>query len=153
MIHLKDCRINVYSRLIIVDFFTLDSILDFQVNNNIASICTTVQCQQGLSEKTAMRWIDAHGVRTDYTFSDLEKQSNRFANALTGFGIGKGDIFFTFLPKMPEQFFAFLGTLKIQAVCGTLFSNFGEDALLDRLGDSGAVGIITRKSLYKRLFS
>lgn len=52
---------------------------------------------------------------------------------------------------MPEQFFAFLGTLKIQAVCGTLFSNFGDDALLDRLGDSGAVGIITRKSLYKKI--
>ncbi|MDA4677994.1 hypothetical protein NY593_15450, partial [Enterobacter asburiae] len=45
----------------------------------------------------------------------------------------------------------FLGTLKTQAICGTLFSNFGEDALLDRLGDSGAVGIITRKSLYKKI--
>ena len=98
-----------------------------------------------------MRWIDANGARTVYTFGDLEMQSNRFANVLTSLGIGNGDIFFTFLPKMPEQFFAFLGALKTQAICGTLFSNFGEDALLDRLGDSGAVGIITRKSLYKKL--
>ena len=122
-----------------------------QIIHNIAAVCTTIQCGRGLSNKTAMRWIDAHGNRTDYTFGDLEKQSNRFANVLTSIGVGKGDIFFTFLPKMPEEFFAFLGTIKTQAVCGTLFSNFGEDALLDRLGDSGAVGIITRKSLYKKL--
>lgn len=119
--------------------------------HNIGYICTGLQCLNGLANKTAMRWIEPTGARIDYSFSDLETQSNRFANALGSIGVGKGDIFFTFLPKMPEQFFAFLGTLKTQAVCGTLFSNFGEDALLDRLGDSRAVGIITRKSLYKKL--
>ena len=125
--------------------------MELQPNGNIASACTSTQCRRGLAEKTALRWIEASGARTDYSFGDLETQSNRFANVLTALQIGKGDSFFTFLPKMPEQFFAFLGTLKTQAVCGTLFSNFGEDALLDRLGDAGAVGIITRKSLYKKL--
>ena len=52
---------------------------------------------------------------------------------------------------MPEQFFAFLGTLKLQAVVGTLFSNFGEEAILDRLGDAGAKGIITKKSFLKKI--
>ncbi len=118
---------------------------------NIGEVCTSFQCERGLSSKIAMRWINAHGDRTDFTFADLDAESNRFANAITSLGIGKGDIFFTFLPKMPEQFFAFLGTLKVQAVTGTLFSSFGEDALLDRLGDSRAVGIITRKSLYKKI--
>lgn len=121
------------------------------MEKNIGSFCTTVQCQRGLSEKVAMRWVDASGTSSDYTFGCLENQSNRFANVLTSLGIAKGNIFFTFLPKMPEQFFAFLGTLKVQALCGTLFSNFCEDALLDRLGDSGATGIITKKSLYKRI--
>lgn len=122
-----------------------------EIHNNIGYACTTLQCDNGLNNKVAMRWIDVHSCRTDYTFGDLERQSNSFANVLTYLGIGKGDIVFTFLPKMPEQFFAFLGTLKTQAVCGTLFSNFGEDALLDRLGDSGAVGIVTRKSLFKKV--
>jgi len=125
--------------------------MQFPPNHNIASACTTLQCQRGLSAKTAMRWIEANGSSCDYSFADLEAQSNRFANALNGLGIGKGDIIFTFLPKMPQQFFAFLGTLKRQAVCGTLFSNFGEEALLDRLGDSGAVAVVTRKSLYKKI--
>jgi len=118
---------------------------------NIGSVCTSQQCEKGLANKVAMRWIDAHGSCTDYTFGDLERHSNCFANVLAYLGVGKSDIVFTFLPKMPEQFFAFLGTLKAQAICGTLFSNFGEDALRDRLGDSGAVGIITRKSLYKKI--
>lgn len=118
---------------------------------NIATFCTLIQCQRGLGSKVAMRWIDPNRITTDFTFRDLENQSNRFANVLTSLGIGAGDVFFTFLPKMPEQFFAFLGALKIQAICGSLFSNFGEDALLDRLGDSGAVGIITRKSLYRKI--
>jgi len=118
---------------------------------NIGHICTRHQCELGHGDKVAMRWIDALGFRADFTFVDLEIQSNRFANVLHSLGIGTGDVFFTFLPKMPEQFFAFLGTLKTRAICGALFSNFGEDALLDRLGDSMAVGVITRKSLYKKI--
>jgi len=121
------------------------------MGNNIASVCTTIQCQRGLGHQIALRLVDARGAGADYSFSDLEIHSNRFASALTGLGIGKGDVFFTLLPKMPEQFFAFLGALKVQAVCGTLFSNFGEDALLDRLGDSRAAAMITRKSLYKKV--
>jgi acetyl-CoA synthetase len=52
---------------------------------------------------------------------------------------------------MPEQFFAFLGMLKQRVIAGTLFANFGEDALLDRLGDSKAIGIITKKSFLKKI--
>ena len=118
---------------------------------NIGHICTTLQCSRGLSGKTAMRWIDASGLREDYTFADLDRESNRFANLLINLGFEPGDVFFTFLPKMPEQFFAFLGALKAQVICGTLFSNFGDEALLDRLGDSRAKGVVTRKSLAKKI--
>lgn len=120
-------------------------------HSNIAYTCTDLQCERGLGNKTAMRWIDAHGSMTDFSFKDLTRESNRFGNVLEKLGVKKGDIFFTFLPKMPEQFFAFLGALKAQVICGTLFSNFGEEALLDRLGDSGAVGVITRKGLLKKI--
>lgn len=118
---------------------------------NIGHLCTTRQCELGRSNKIAMRWINVHQERTDFTFSDLDTESNRFANLLERLGVLPGEVFFTFLPKMPEQFFAFLGALKLQAVCGTLFSNFGEDALLDRLSDSRAVGIITKKSFLRKI--
>jgi len=118
---------------------------------NIGHICTRLQCERGLGGKTAFRWISAKQERANYTFADLDRESSRFANVLKGLGFAPGDILFTFLPKTPEQFFTFLGALKLQVICGTLFSNFGDEALLDRLGDARARGIVTRKSLLRKL--
>lgn len=117
---------------------------------NIGYICTTQQCKAGRKDKVAMRWIDHNRVKKDITFSEMDEQTNRFSNVLNNLGFNKGDIFFTFLPKTPEQFVAFLGTLKLQVIAGTLFSNFGEESLLDRLADSKAKGIITKKVCIKK---
>jgi len=118
---------------------------------NIGHICTRLQCERGLGEKTAFRWISGHRERAEYTFADLDRESSRFADVLRRLGFRPGEILFTFLPRMPEQFFCFLGTLKLQAVCGTLFSNFGDEAILDRLGDAGAKGVVTKKSMLKKI--
>lgn len=118
---------------------------------NIGHICTRQQCENGRGDKVAMRWISQHGERSTFTFSDLEAQSNRFANALQSLGFCKGDVLFTFLPKVPVQFFALLGALKLQLITGTLFSNFGEEALLDRLGDAKAKCVVTKQSLLKKI--
>src|SRR6185369_15812748 len=118
---------------------------------NIGHICTRQQCEMGRGDKVAFRWISAHQERTNYTFGDLDCASNKFANALKSLGFVTGDILFTLLPKVPEQFFSFLGALKLQVICGTLFSNFGDEALLDRLGDAKAKGIVTKKSLLKKI--
>jgi acetyl-CoA synthetase len=118
---------------------------------NIGHICTAQQCEAGLGGKVAMRWLAPNQQQRDYTFDELDRLSSRFANALQGLGLEPGDVFFTFLPKMAEQFFAFLGALKLRAVVGTLFSNFGEEAILDRVGDAGARGIITKKSFLKKI--
>jgi len=118
--------------------------MNFIVNEqyNIGHICTRQQCDLGHSDKVAFRWISSHQERTDYTFGDLDRESNRFAIALQTLGFAAKDILFTFLSKAPEQFFSFLGALKLQVICGTLFSNFGDDALLDRLGDAKVKYII-----------
>lgn len=118
---------------------------------NIGHICTRQQCEDGKGAKVAMRWISPSLERTDYTFHDLDSHSNRFANLMTGLGFSAGDIFFSFLPKMPELFFAFLGALKLQIIMGALFPNFGDDALLDRLGDAQAKGVILRKSSLRKI--
>ncbi len=127
----------------------MNVIMDEQYN--IGHICTRQQCDLELGEKVALRWISAHQERIEYTFNSLDLESNRFANALQSLGLVAGDILFTFLPKAPEQFFSFLGALKLQVICGTLFSNFGDDALLDRLGDARAKVIVTKKSLLKKI--
>ena len=117
---------------------------------NLGYICTRQQCELGNAEKVALRWIAPTSLeKNECTFSQLEHLSNRMANALLSLGFRESDIIFTFLPKVPEQFIAFLGTLKIKAIAASLFSNFGDEALLDRLQD--AKGIITKQSLLRKM--
>jgi len=120
-------------------------------NSNIGHLCADKQCEAGLTEHVAFRWLGSRGERMECTFGNLQRETARFANVLDGLGYKAGEVFFTFLPKVPEQFFAFLGSLKMRLITGTLFSNFGGDALLDRLGDCSAKGIITRRSFLKKL--
>lgn len=118
---------------------------------NIGHICTRQQVEAGFGSRVAMRWIAPSMEKTDYTYQDLEDASSRAANMLLGLGVQPGDRVFTFLPKSPDLYFTFLGILKIQAVAGSLFANFGEDALLDRLGDSDARVLITKKSFLRKI--
>lgn len=118
---------------------------------NIGHICTRQQVDAGRAEQVAMRWVSPSMERTDFTYLDLEKASNCAANMLKALGVQPGERVFTFLPKSPDLYFAFLGILKIQAVAGALFANFGEDALLDRLGDSEARVLITKKSFLRKI--
>lgn len=118
---------------------------------NLGHACTRLPCDLGLGGKVAMQWYSHDLQRRDYTFSDLERESNRFARVLVEAGLKPGDVLFTYLPKCPEQFFSVLGALKTRAITGTLFSNFGEDALLDRLGDAQAKAIVTTRRGLKKL--
>ena len=118
---------------------------------NIGHICTRQQCDRGLGNKLAFKWISANQEQTNYSFYDLDHESSKFSNLLRSLGFVAGDIIFTFLPKTPEQFFCFLGALKLQVICGTLFSNFGDEAIVDRLGDSKAKSVVTKKSLLKKV--
>lgn len=118
---------------------------------NIGHICTRQQCDNGLGDHVACRWISATGARQNITFAELDLQSNKFARVLDSLGFVYGDILFTLLPKSPEQFFCFLGGLKKQLICGPLFANFGDEALRDRLRDAQAKGIVTRKSFLKKI--
>ncbi len=98
-------------------------------------------------DKIALYWEGRDGERETYTFQDLARLSNRFANALKRLGVKKGDRVFTYMDRVPEQFVCLLGALKRGAVIGPLFSAFGPDAVKDRLGDCEAKVVITSPKL------
>jgi acetyl-CoA synthetase len=120
---------------------------------NVGDACTRLQCALGRGGKDAFRWVAPGAERRAFTFADLEAESSRAASALRGLGLAPGDVFFTFLPKLPQQLFAFLGGLRARLLVGTLFSSFGEDALADRLADSGARAVLTRRSLVRKVLA
>ncbi len=101
--------------------------------------------------KVALIYESTDGKIEKYTYLDLKNLSNKFANVLKKLGIAKGDRVFLFLPRIPAVYASFLGILKTGAIASTLFSAFGEEALLDRLSGSKAKAIITTPELKPRL--
>lgn len=101
--------------------------------------------------KVALIHESVHGVISKHTYLDLKNMTNKFANILKKLGIKKGDRVFLFLPRIPEVYVSFLGTLKVGAIASTLFSAFGPDALLDRLGNSKAKVLVTTPELKAKI--
>lgn len=106
--------------------------------------------EQGRGGKTALIYSDQQREER-YTFEDLSKASNRFANGIRKLGIGKGDRVFIFMPRTPELYVSVLGSIKVGAIIGPLFEAFMETAVKDRLQDSGAVAIVTTPALLPRI--
>jgi acetyl-CoA synthetase len=100
--------------------------------------------------KLALIYSDGEKVEK-YTFEDLMRLSNRFANALTRMGVARGDRVFVFLPRRAETYVAILGVLKVGAIPSPLFEAFMSDAVRDRMQDAGAVALLTTPSLLQRV--
>jgi acetyl-CoA synthetase len=101
--------------------------------------------------KIALIHSEPSGSEQKFSFLDIHLLSNKFANMLEKQGAQKGDRIFFFLPRIPELYYSFLGTLKTGAIAGVLFSAFGRAALLDRLTDSEASVLVTNKELFSRI--
>ncbi len=114
---------------------------------NIAHEAIDRHIKTPLKDKIALYWEGKKGESEQYTFYDLYKLTNRFANVLKSLGIEKGDRVFTYMDRIPEIYICILGILKTGAVIGPLFSAFGPDAVKDRLEDSGAKILITTPKL------
>src|SRR5690606_7269008 len=56
--------------------------------------------EQGKGGKTALYYSDNERDES-YTFEELSKLSNRFANVLRGLGLTKGERVFIFMPRTP----------------------------------------------------
>src|SRR3990167_10117946 len=101
--------------------------------------------------KVALYLVDESLNETKLTFFELNQLANRFGNYLKSLGVNHGDRVFFFLPRTAEIFYGFLGTLKIGAIAGTMFSAFGSDAIYDRLENSSAKVLVTTGQLSHRL--
>ncbi|MBF0206892.1 MAG: AMP-binding protein [Oligoflexia bacterium] len=121
---------------------------------NIGHICSNLQVMKGNGGQLALRYLgqDLNSAE-DYTFGQLEVESNRAANLILHLGLQPGEVVLILLPKIPDLFFSFLGILKNKCIAGILFSSLGEDSIYDRIIDSNAKCIITKKSLLKKVIA
>jgi len=112
---------------------------------NIGAMCSDRLCNLGLAKKLALLWEDYQGNEKRFTYDDIRVLSNTIAHFLCGLGIQPGERVCLFMDRVPELYIGFLGILKTGAVAQPLFSAFGEESLLVRLGDAETSAIITQK--------
>jgi acetyl-CoA synthetase len=93
---------------------------------------------QGRFAQPALHLENADGRCYSVSFGELKSRSDRFANALRGLGVSKGDRVAIILPQREETVIAHIAVYKLGAVALPLAVLFGPDAMEYRLGDSGA---------------
>ena len=96
----------------------------------------------GDADRLALIHEDESGRVETFTFARLKELSDRFANALGGLGVGRGDRVGILLAQGPETAIAHLAVYKLGAVAMPLFTLFGPDALAYRLENSGTRAVI-----------
>ncbi len=103
-----------------------------------------------LRNKLALIWEGENGEVKKYTYLELYREVNRFANALKDIGVGKGDVVAMYLPMLPETVITLIAAMKIGAVAMPIFSGFSVGAVNTRLADSGAKVVVTADGSYRR---
>jgi acetyl-CoA synthetase len=98
----------------------------------------------------ALRWLGRRGQVRDFTYAELARETNRFANVLRRLGLKKGERVFLLTGRIPELYISALGTLKNQNVFCPLFSAFGPEPIHQRLTLGDGRVLVTTPSLYKR---
>jgi acetyl-CoA synthetase len=97
----------------------------------------------GDRSRIALIHIDRHSQVQKLSYWELAKLSNRFANALCGLGVERGDRIAVFLPNTPETLIAHIATYKTGAILVPLLALFGPMAIEHRLRSSGARILVT----------
>ncbi|MDE2664127.1 MAG: acetate--CoA ligase [Gemmatimonadota bacterium] len=105
---------------------------------------------QARGSKTALIWEGEPGDVRRYTYRELHEEVCRFANALKGLGVGKGDRVAIYLPMVPEAAVAMLACARIGAPHSVVFGGFSPQSLRDRIEDAHATCVITADGGYRR---
>ena len=116
---------------------------------NIAQEAVERHAAGAAREKVAIRWLGKEGAVRDITYGELSAQTSRFANVLRALGVEKGERVFALAGRIPELYFAALGTLKNASVFCPLFSAFGPEPICQRLTRGDAKVLVTTERLYK----
>ena len=95
-------------------------------------------------DQTAIVWEgDDPAEDKKITYRELHRDVCKFANALKGLGVRKGDRVTLYLPMIPEAAVAMLACARIGAIHSIVFGGFSPDALAGRIDDCDSEYIVT----------
>ncbi len=118
---------------------------------NAAYNCVDRHVEEGRGDKVALHWIGepADDTRT-LTYSDLQDEVCKAANALVELGVKTGDLVAIYMPMIPETVIAMLACARLGAPHTVVFGGFSADALSGRIQDCDARVVITADGGYRR---
>ncbi len=91
---------------------------------NVADNCLDRHVAAGQGDKVAIHFEGEPGDSRTITYAELLDEVQRFANALKGLGVGKGDRVNIYLPMIPEAAVAMLACARIGAAHSVVFGGF-----------------------------
>lgn len=83
------------------------------------------------------------GAKRTYTYRELLDQTARFAGALRGLGVEKGDRVVIYLPMVPEALIAMLACARLGAVHSVVFGGFAAHELAARIDDARPTAVVS----------
>ncbi len=117
---------------------------------NIAYQAVDRHVHAGYGEKIAIRWLSKNGQQVDISYQQLLQRTNRFANILDHFNLQTGDTVFALCQRVPQLYYAMLGTVKFGAVFSPLFSAFGPEPIRSRMEIGQSKVLVTSESIYRK---
>ncbi|MEX2579639.1 MAG: acetate--CoA ligase [Verrucomicrobiales bacterium] len=117
---------------------------------NAAENCLDRHVEEGNGDRVAIHWVGEPGDKRDVTYSELLRDTCRFANALKAKGVGPGDRVLVYMPMVPEAAVAMLACARIGAVHSVVFGGFSAQSIKDRLEDSEATAVVTADGGWRR---
>ena len=97
-------------------------------------------------DRLALIWCNELGAERRFTYAEMSRLSNRFANLLQGLGIAKGDRLLVMLPRIPEWQIAMVGCLKLGAIPIPCIDMLTDRDVAYRVEHAGARGAVTTRA-------
>src|SRR5277367_3889259 len=118
---------------------------------NVAYNCVDRHVEAGLGDRVAIHWEgEPVGDSRSLTYSDLQAEVCKAANALTDLGLVAGDRVAIYMPMIPEAVIAMLACARLGIMHSVVFAGFTATALRSRIADAQAKLLITTDGQFRR---
>jgi len=118
---------------------------------NVAYNCVDRHVEAGNGDRVAIHWEgEPVGDSRSLTYSDLQTEVCKAANALTGLGLVAGDRVAIYMPLIPEAVIAMLACARLGIMHSVVFAGFATHALRARIADAQAKLLITSDGQFRR---
>ena len=117
---------------------------------NVAENCLDRHLTGARANKAAIIFEGEPGDIRTLTYRQLHQEVCKFAHALAGLGLVKGDRVAIYMPMVPEAAIAMLACARLGIIHTVIFGGFSSEAIKDRVNDCQARAIITADGGWRR---